>query len=246
MALKRKIKKDAFDKLPADIQAEYVEKDGEFVLDIDGDDNTGGDDTTALRRAKDREVQARKDAEKKARELEEKLASLDESDARKRGDIDALEKSWKEKHDATVAEYDGKLKNKDAFISRSLVDNVASQIANEISTSPKLILPHIKARLAADLDGDEPATKVLDATGKPSAATLDDLRKEFVDNKEFASIIRASKASGGGAPNNGQTTRLGGATQNNGDKPAPLASANPKDLAAAIKAKKEADANADG
>lgn len=245
MALKRKIKKDEFDKLPADIQAEYVEKDGEFVLDLDGDD-AGGEDTTALRRAKDREVQARKDAEKRAREAEEKLSQLDESDARKRGDIDALEKSWKEKHDATVAEYDGKLKAKDAFISRTLVDNVASQLASEISTSPKLLLPHIKARLVAELDGDEPATKVLDANGKPSAATLDDLRKEFVDNKEFASIIRASKASGGGAPNNGQTTRLGGATQNNGDKPAPLASANPKDLAAAIKAKKEADANADG
>lgn len=238
MALKRKITKEAFDKLSAEIKAEYVEKDGEYVLDIDGDD--GGEDIGALRRAKDREVQARKEAEKKAREAEAKLAELDDNDARKRGDIETLEKSWKDKHDKTVSEYDTKLKAKDAFISRTLVDNVATQLAAEISTSPKLLLPHIRARLTADLDGDEPATKVLDAAGKPSAATLDDLRKEFVDNKEFASIIRASKASGGGAPDKGRTTRLGGATQPNGDKPAPLASMNAKDLAAAIKANKEA------
>jgi hypothetical protein len=244
MALKRKIDKAAFDKLSAEIKAEYVEKDGEYVLDLDGGDD-GGEDVGALRRAKDREVQARKDAEKKAREAEAKLAELDTSDARKRGDIEALEKSWKEKHDTTVAEYDAKLKNKDEFISTSLVDNVAAQLAGEISTSPKLLLPHIKARLTADLDGDKPATKVLDADGKPSALSLDDLRKEFVDNKEFASIIRASKASGGGAPDKGQTTRLGGATHQPGEKPATFASMNPKDLAAQIAAKKAAEADGD-
>ena len=244
MALKRKIKKEEFDKLSADIKAEYVEKDGEYILDVDGDDNSGGEDVGALRRAKDREVQSRKEAEKRAREAEAKLAELDDNDARKRGDIEALEKSWKDKHDATVADYDGKLKAKDAFISRSLVDNVASQIANEISTSPSLILPHIKARLTADLEGDEPATKVLGADGKPSAATVDDLKKEFVDNKDFASIIRASKASGGGAPDKGQRTRLGGASQTtNGDKPQPLAALPAKDLAAQLKAAKEANAD---
>ena len=89
MALKRKIDKAAFDKLSKDIQAEYVEKDGEYVLDVDG----GDDDTGALRRAKDRAVQERKDAEKRAREAEEKLAELDDNDARKKGDIEKLEAS---------------------------------------------------------------------------------------------------------------------------------------------------------
>lgn len=243
MALKRVIDKEAFDKLPADIKAEYVEKDGKYHLDVDGDapDN---DDAGALRRAKDREVQARKDAEKRAREAEKKLAELDESDARKRGDIEALEKSWKEKNEATIADYDAKLKGKDAFISRQLVDTVASTIAAEISTSPALIMPHIKSRLTADLEGDEPATKVLGADGKPSAMSVEDLKKEFVDNKDFASIIRANKASGGGAPDKGQRTRLGGATQTEtGDKPTSLAALPAKDLAAQLKAAKEANAD---
>lgn len=241
MALKRKITKEAFDKLSADIKAEYIEKDGEYVLDIDGD--TGTDDAAALRRAKDREVQARKDAEKRAREAEDKLASLDESDARKRGDIEALEKSWGEK---LQAEQDARKADNDksgGFISRMLVDNVATQIANEISTSPALIMPHVKARLVADLTGDEPVTKVLGADGKASALTVDELKKEFVDNKEYASIIRASKASGGGAPEKGRTTRIGGASQQPGDKPASLAAMNAKDLAAQIKAAKDETAD---
>lgn len=241
MALKRKIDKAAFDKLSKDLQAEYVEKDGEYVLDVEGGSD---DDNGALRRAKDRAVQERKDAEKRAREAEEKLAELDDNDARKKGDIEKLEASWKDKHEKQKEEYEAKLATKDKFISTTLVDSVAQQMASKISTSPALILPHIKARLQADLDGETPSTKVLDASGNVSAATVADLEKEFVDNKDFASIIVASKAKGGGAPDKGQQ-RQGGASQQPGDKPAPLAAMSGADLAATLKAKKEADANAD-
>lgn len=238
MALKRKIDKAAFDKLSAEIKAEYVEKDGDYVLDVDGDD--GGEDVGALRRAKDREVQARKDAEAKARDAEAKLAEIDTETARKGGDIATLEKSWQKKLDDQKAESDAALAKKDTFISSQLVDNVATQIAGEISTTPALILPHIKARLTADMTGDTPATQYLGKDGKPT--TADAFKKEFVDNPDFKSIIRASKASGGGAPDKGRTTQLGGAMQNNGDKAAPLASIPAKDLAAAITARKEANA----
>ena len=111
-------------------------------------------------------------------------------------------------------------------------------MAAEISTSPSLLLPHIKARLQADLDGDAPATKVLDRDGKPSAMTVADLSKEFVDNKDFAAIIRATKASGGGATNDGQRMRLGGATQNDEGKAALLSDTDPKNLAAMLAERK--------
>jgi len=236
MALKRKVTKDEFDKLPADIKAEYIEKDGAYVLDLAGE---GGDDTAALRRAKDREVQARKDAEQRARDAEEKLSKLDESDARKRGDIDALEKSWKEKYDAQESTHKQTVEGKDAFIRKTLLDDRANTIAAAISDSPAILVPHIRARLAADLDGDAPVTKVLTADGNASALTLDDLQKEFVDNKDFASVIRASKANGGGAPNKATRTRHSSATQQSGETPK-LASMSPKDLASQIAAKKDA------
>jgi len=238
MALKRKITKDDFDKLSADIKAEYTEKDGEYVLDLDGD---GDEDVGALRRAKDRAAQERKEALARAKAAEDKLAELDNNDARKSGDIERLEASWKDKLDTQKTEYEDRLTTKDTFISQTLVDSVAQNIANSISTVPALLLPHIKARLTADLDGDSPTTKVLDADGKPSAATVKELTQEFVDNKDYASIIQANKASGGGAPDKGQ--RQGGASHNStGDKPPMLSDLSGADLAAQLKANKEANA----
>lgn len=244
MALKRSITKEEFDKLSADIKAEYVEKDGKYTLDMA--DDGWGDDAGALRRAKDREVEARKAAEKRAREAEDKLASAGDDDARKRGDIETLEKSWKDKLDVQTAESAATIAGKDKFISTTLVDSVATSIANEITTNPgnaKILLPHIKARLVADMDGETPSTKVLGADGKASATTVDELKKEFVDNKDYASIIVASKANGGGAPDKGQQ-RPGGASQNqDGDKPPMLSGLSGKDLAAQLKANKEANAD---
>ena len=64
MALKRKITKADYDKLAADLKTEYVaDGDDNYRLDLDGEEDTG-----ALKRAKDRETQLRKDAEKKAAE----------------------------------------------------------------------------------------------------------------------------------------------------------------------------------
>lgn len=238
MALKRKINKAAFDKLSKDLQAEYVEKDGEYTLDVDGWGDKS-DDNGALRRAKDRAVEDRKAEKKRADEAEAKLADLNDNDARKAGDIEKLDKSWQAKLDAQKAESDKAIAAKDAFISTTLVDNVATAMAAKISTSPALILPHIKARLKADLTGDTPATTYHDANG--AAITAEALEKEFVDNKDFASIIVASKAKGGGAPDTGQQ-RLGGASQKTDDgKPVSLASLSAKELAAEIASRKEAN-----
>lgn len=243
MALKRKITKAEFDKLPAEIQAEYVEKDGEYTLDVDGDEDTG-----ALRRAKDRAVQERRDAEARAKEAEGKLAELDENDAKKSGDIEKLEAKWKKDKDDAVAEVQAKLDRATAYVTDQLVDAQAQAMAAEISTSPALIKPHIRSRLQADIgdwaDGHTPSTVVLDAQGQPSKTDLDAFKKELVDNKEFAPIIRASKASGGGAPgqNKGRIGGAGTQQQQPGEQPAPLASLPAKDLAAQIAARKEAEA----
>jgi hypothetical protein len=58
MALKLKLAKTEFEKLSAELQAEYIEDGDEYRLDVSGIEDTG-----ALRRAKDREVQLRKDAD---------------------------------------------------------------------------------------------------------------------------------------------------------------------------------------
>lgn len=202
MSLKQKIAKAAYDALNDELKKEYKLVGTDYVLDLEG-----YDDPVELKRAKDREAQnARESKEallKTQKELDDLKATLgndDEAKARKAGDIATLEKSWQGKIDTTTAEFTGKLAKKDAFIQSHLVDSVAQQLASEIAQSPSVMLPHIKARLTADLTGDTPVTRVLDASGKPSAMTVAELKKEFVANPDFAAIIIASNGSGGGAP----------------------------------------------
>ena len=86
MALKKKLTKAEYEKLSEHIKAEYIEDGDGFRLDIDGDEDTG-----ALKRAKDREAQLRRDAEAKLREAQEELDRINGDDARKKGDIATLE-----------------------------------------------------------------------------------------------------------------------------------------------------------
>jgi hypothetical protein len=233
MALKKKLTKAEYEKLSEHIKAEYIEDGDGFRLDIDGDEDTG-----ALKRAKDREAQLRRDAEAKLREAQEELDRINGDDARKKGDIATLEKSWQKKLDDTKAEYEGKLGKLTSHTKTQLVDNVAQQIASKISNAPALLLPHIKARLAADFEGDAPVTRILDKEGKVSAMTVEELSAEFVANKDFSAIITASKASGGAGRSSNQN---GGGAPNQSDKPADLASMNPAQLAEHIKASKATD-----
>ena len=214
MALKAKISKADYDKLSDELKNEYKPSGDDYVLDVDGLDDAG-----ELRRAKEREAQRAKDekeradkAEKEAKELREKLDEGATTDARKRGDIEALEKSWKEKHDNAVKDGKAEADKLRDQMRRLLVRDKARALAEEISTAPELILPHIESRMSAEFDGETPITRVLDVDGKPSAASIDDLRKELVATPKFAAIIKASSASGGGAGNGGGSNGGGAAS----------------------------------
>jgi len=228
MALKSKLTKEEFNKLSEVLKQEYIaDADGGYKLDI-----SDAEDIGALQRALIRERDAAGTSKKRVAELEQQLEELNSSDARKKGDIATLEKGWKKQLDDSRTEAEGKISKLSNFLQKSLIDNVALSLASKLSkNSPVLLMPHIKSRLVADFDGDEPVTKILDKNGKPSNLSLSDLEQEFVANKDFASIITVTKASGGAG--NKQTG--GGAPNTNSEqKPADLSKLGPKDLAARI------------
>ena len=198
MSLKRKIDKTAFDALDEVVKGFYEEKDGKFFLKLE-DDGEG-----ELRRAFDRQKEELKILRDENKSFREKIEDADGLDARKRGDIETLERSWKEKNEKLQKELTDKLSAKDAYIRQSLIDANASQIAAKISTVPNLMAGHIKSRLDVDFSGEAPVLRVLDKAGKPTALTLDELQKEIVENDEYAAIIVGSKASGSNASKEGQ------------------------------------------
>lgn len=229
MALKKRITKEEHLKLNDALKFEYVEDGDGFRLDVDGEEDTG-----ALRRAKDRESQLRRDAEKVARELREKLENIEGDDARKKGDVQTLEKAWQKKLEDANNAAQAKIDKLTLHTTKNLVDNVALSIATKISNAPSIILPHIRSRLQANFEGDEPTTVILGKDGKASTMTVDELSAEFVANKDFSAIITGSKASGGA----GKLSQNGGGapkTSGQSDKPADLSKMNPQELVAHLK-----------
>lgn len=200
MALKLKIDKATFDTLSDTVKEQYkanATNAEEFNLDLDG-----YEDPAELRRAKDREKLEAATQKKRADDLQAELDGDKERKSKNRGDIDALEKSWKDKRDADVKKESDKSDKYRKQVEKLLVDNVALATAQKISLSPTLIAKVIRERLIVDFEADEPTTRVLGTDGKLSALSLADLEKEIIDTKEYAPIIRGSNASGGGAAGN--------------------------------------------
>lgn len=233
MALKRKLDKETYEKLSDEMKKLYTEKDGDYTIALE---DSGDDDTAALRRAFEREKQEKKELKATLKELTDKLEEKDGIDAKKRGDIETLEKAWKEKADKIQKDYEARLSQKDAYISSTILDSAARSVVSDITTSPTILMPHVKSRLSVDLSGDEPTVRVLDAKGAVSAMSVDDLKKEFVANKDFSSIITASKASGGASKASGESQGGAFKTQNSSK---PLAAMSPTELAAMLKQGKE-------
>lgn len=235
MALKRKITKEAFDKLADNIKFEYVADGDSYVLQTEGDEDIG-----PLKRANQRLKDQVELLEQKNDKLTGDLDAINKNPARKSGDIETLTRQMEKEKETAVGEVTAKLERANGFIKTSLLENAAKTLADKISTSPAVMRPHIERRLTVDMDGDTPVVKVLGADGKASNLTVDKLGEEFVANKDFSSIIRVTKASGGaGSPSsNGGAVKQPVGQQQPGDQPANLATMNPRDLAAKIQAQK--------
>ncbi len=204
----------SLDDVPEQFRELYTEIDDGFEIQVKG--------VAEMRRAKTREKQRAQEAESKMADLQEQLDAIrdkqadDEDNAsRKKGDVDALEKSWQAKLEKLTGEKDTAIHGLEGQLQAILVDGEANRIAAELAVegSAAALVPHIKSRLAADSREGKYTTVVLDGEGKPSAATLDDLRAEISGNRALAPLIAGSKASGigatGGKPGGGAATKSG-------------------------------------
>lgn len=232
MAIKFKISKSAYDALSDELKGNYSvgESDNEYVLDVEG--LPKGEDVGPIKRALEKERATNKTLKGEKDTLQAQIDAMP--------DVPALEA----KHAKEVAKYK-------TFTEKTLLDGTANSMASKISTVPSLMAKAIKERLVVDLDGDEPTVRIKGADGKVDAnLTPEKLSQEFVANKEYAAIVIASKASGGGAPKPAAKPLGGGAPKvgeqpGNDDKPFNWATATPQDIAARISANKAASAEAE-
>lgn len=144
-------------------------------------------------------AERKRDQEKAAEAAEEAKKA-----AAKAGDVKALEESWQAKYDKREAELLEKVGSLEGNVAKLTSGQAASTIAGELAVegSAKALLPHISGRLTTEYVDGDPVVRVLDADGKPSAASLDDLKAELKADKALAPLIVGSKASGAGGSDN--------------------------------------------
>ncbi|WP_122663510.1 hypothetical protein [Pseudomonas viridiflava] len=194
---------DTLDGLDDSVKSLYTEKEGKFVLGIEGLPQP--EDVSGLK-SKVEELLGEKKAAEKARKDAEEQARLErEEAARKSGNVEELEKSWSDKYNRREAELNGMLEQERGTLSTQIRDLTVGRTATDIASalaipgSAKALLPHIERRLSVEQRDGKPVVVVLDQAGKLSAATLDELKAEFANDTAFAPLIAGSKASGGGA-----------------------------------------------
>jgi hypothetical protein len=206
MALKRKITKAEYDALPEVIQAEYKGDGAGYILDTDDDNEAVDNLRRALENSKNdtaAERQAKKELKDKLDEIDRKIKAGELTTAQANQDVDALTRIFTEERETLRAEKDGIISRKDKQLENLLLAGKAESMARELAGDNwALLLPHVSCRLRADVSSDTPSVKVLTATGEVSTLTLDDLKKELLNNPLYAAILVGVNSSGGGASRN--------------------------------------------
>ena len=199
MSLKYEV--ESLEGLDESVAGLYVEHEGKYRLGVEGiPEPKANDDVTGLKN-KVQQLLDEKKREQEERRKEQELRKSKELEAAKAsGDVQALEKSWTEKLNTEKQTYEQQLQSLNGMINNLTVGSTATKLAAELAVqgSADVLLPHIQNRLKVEVVDGNPVVRVLDREGKPSAATVDELKNEFLNNQSFAPIISGTKASGAG------------------------------------------------
>lgn len=196
---------------------------GKFYLDVTGlDEGTAHPAVGALVRAKKaasdesaaRGAEAAKfkvEAEKAREDLHNRLKGKVEQ-----SEYEALQKSYDQKLADATTNFTAQLTGRDSIIKDKFVVSEALSLATAIalnSDAAELLSESIQKRLTVEITTEGKAvTRVLGADGKPSAATIKDLKEEILATPKYAALLSGSKASGSGAtpgaPGSGATGKV--------------------------------------
>lgn len=217
MALKYQV--DSLDGLDDDLKALYTEKDGKFVLDVEGVEDTSGlkeslraSNKEAMERRK--QLEAWKRIGKTPDEIEELLEAqrvADEEKATKKGEWEKLKAQMNETHQKELSKKDELVSKMRSALERHLVDAAATAAIASAKGVPDLLLPHVQRHVkVVEDDNGEFSVQVVDAKGDPrvngkgEALTISDLVAEMRGSDVFGRAFEGSGHSGSGMkPANG-------------------------------------------
>ncbi len=210
--MKYKLTKSEFEALEEKAQKEYTLSGDSALLKIEGDDAPTIAKIEALEKKRGIEVEHRKTAETKLGEAEARAVQLQEDFKKAGGNkeaIAALELKHGQELEKLRDERATETANQIAARNESMIKDAAVKFANERFTIPHLIQDQFAKRLSVEDVEGTPVVRVLGTDGKASTLNMADLEKEFLDNSQLSTIIKAKAGNGGGATpgQNGGATR---------------------------------------
>lgn len=223
MALKLRISAEELAGLPEGIRGFYEEKDGAFVLGVDGIEDTSG-----LKSALDKERKARSDYEKTVRQYQglgkspEEIAELvkaqEESEKNKleqKGEWEKLKAQLLDSHKKELSARDEAVQKMKGTLESYLVDAAATEAIAAAKGIPQLLLPHVKSAVKVIEEDGKYQVRVVGPDGSPRM----NAKGEFLGIKDFVSEMRESEVfsrafdgsgtTGSGTPANRGQTRPG-------------------------------------
>jgi hypothetical protein len=185
---------DKLEDIPEGMRERYIEKNGKYVLDLDG-----GPDVSALERKRTELLDETKAERKMRLDLERQLAQRDEADAIKNKEFEKLAESYKGQASKT-AEQLAALQRKvaDAALNAEAA-NIAASLTRD-AVRAKLLQKEALASLEYSEDG---GVKIVD--GRTAEQLAADLKKAY------PFLADGNPATGGGASGSGSTS--GGAAK---------------------------------
>jgi hypothetical protein len=233
MSLKYKIEAEAYEKLDEAQQSFYTEKDGDYVLDVEGAE--GEDDVKGLKKALEAEREAARKFQRQLKQAQEASSGIDkekyeellakeqeaeEAAALKAGEFEKLKEQMISKHREELDKWKSEVKRRDSRIEELTIETAVVNELSKAGGNVELLRPHVRRHLKLDsdtlemvvLDNDGSTPKV-DGEGKP--ATLESLVSEMRKLDTFASAFKATEQSGGGSDpggdgSSGSTGKAGG------------------------------------
>jgi hypothetical protein len=205
----------------------YSEQNDSFILQVDG-----LEDHFVSKEKKDIAETHRKNAESRLQEAEAREVKLLKDIEKAKGGKDEIE-LIRNQHiselDKIRAEYQEKenLSKQESY--KTMVQLESEKFAQEHFIVPSAIRRLFSDRLAVEEVNGQPVIRTKELDGTPSIKSIEDLKKEFLDNKEFSPIIKASLGSGSGAEKSEKGGNFSGA-----GKEIDVLTASPKDLVKAI------------
>lgn len=193
-------KLENLDGLDESLHSMYELRDGAYFLKVDG--LPQAEDTAGMKAKLAELLAEKKEQQRLASDAAAEARRVAEESARKNGDLEAIENSWRTKLETTESTYKDQLGAAKQQIYSLTVGRQAEALAATlaVSGSSAVLLPHIQQRITLDENNN---IRILDLQGKPSAMTIEELATEFRNNPAFKPLIAANISTGGGAGGGG-------------------------------------------